>query len=65
MSGICSKHIDAAPGCKLCETNFSDIIPDWEKKVKQAKEAGEHTCAHCEFVYFNVVSSCPLCGESK
>jgi rubrerythrin len=61
MAGICSKHQHFEPGCRLCAIDIRDALPGYEKKLAEAKAAGEHTCEECGFVYFKTIDVCPMC----
>lgn len=64
MAGICSRHQKRQPDCRLCNTHPRDVFPDWDKKVAEAKAAGEHTCV-CGFKYYKTIDFCPLCGKER
>ncbi len=58
---ICSKHQKYDKDCKLCNTDIRELLPDFDKKLAEAKAAGEHTCEKCGFVYYLTVDYCPSC----
>lgn len=64
MAGICSRHVDAEPGCELCAIDIRDVLPDYDKKLAEAKAAGEHKC-ECGFTYFKTTDTCPLCSRAR
>ena len=65
MSGICSKHRGHDPGCRLCNADVRDLIPDYDRLVDEAERAGKRVCAFatCRFVFYRTTSCCPLCGR--
>ena len=72
MAGVCSKHQHCEPNCKLCNTQPGDMLrhdgskmfPDWDEQVAKAEASGEVECVECEFVYYRIAGSCPLCGQT-
>lgn len=64
MTGICSAHKHNDPNCKLCQVDISEILPDYDEKVKEAKAKGLYKC-DCGFEYYKTVNACPLCGEVR
>lgn len=65
MAKICSMHQRFDPSCKLCNTDVRDLLPDYDRKMAEAKAAGTHVCEECEFHYYKTVDLCPLCGTSR
>lgn len=65
MSGICSRHRHHESGCRLCNTEARDILPDFDRKLAEAEAAGRQKCPGCGFVYYRTVEACPLCGRPR
>jgi hypothetical protein len=63
MAGICSRHPHFESGCRLCATTLRDALPGFDRKLAEAKAAGEHTCAACGFTFFKTIDVCPMCYE--
>ena len=71
MANICSIHQHYDPDCELCNTHPRDmlnfagekIFPDWDEKVREAKEAGLTTCEKCLFEYYRTTDACPKSGH--
>lgn len=64
MAGICSRHIEAEPGCDLCAVDIRDALPDYDEVLARAEAAGRHKC-ECGFVYFKTTNTCPLCSKIR
>jgi hypothetical protein len=64
MSGVCSRHRKKVEWCRLCAASVSDLLPDFEVKLKDAESAGLHNC-ECGFVYYLTVDECPRCSRKR
>lgn len=62
MSGICSRHSYHDPDCRMCNTDVRELLPDYDEKVREAREAGEVDCGHCGFRFYRTTETCPLCS---
>lgn len=62
---MCSRHQTYVEDCDLCQPHPRDLFPDWDKKVAEAKAAGEIACTKCDFKYYRTTDSCPLCGAKR
>lgn len=67
MSGICSEHQGHDPGCKLCNTDVRELLPDYDQKADEAERAGTRVCEfrECRFVFYRTTDCCPLCGKTQ
>jgi hypothetical protein len=63
---VCSRHQVYDPDCRLCNTTPAELLgvsqEQWDAKLAEAEEAGEHECTACGMVFYLTVSSCPKCG---
>jgi hypothetical protein len=43
---------------------MSDLLPDWDEKLKEAEAAGAVRC-RCGFFYYRTAPACPLCNTVR
>lgn len=63
MSGICSRHWNYDPDCRMCNTDVRELLPDYDEKVREAEEAGKVDCGACGFTFYRTTKTCPLCSR--
>lgn len=62
MSGLCSFHPHAEPGCPACAARAEDVLPGYAQKLAEAEAAGLVDCGTCGFSFYRTTETCPACS---
>lgn len=62
---FCSNHPIPDEGCPHCFSTVKSMRPTVFAELAAAElRSGTECCSGCDFIYYEVVDSCPQCGTS-
>lgn len=62
MVRVCSIHQEYDGDCRICNTDVSELIPNYKQLLAEAEKAGKHECAFCGFTFYLTTDICPKCS---